>query len=105
MRIIFVGSIAASCCLCACHAHHELTAPDSAASVAARESAYAELRPLSYHETHTTYMRGFVPVGVDKSVDYLQLADGRRVYYPEDLLPVVPEGSAAAEAAKSSESA
>ena len=104
MRFVSVGSIVAAYWLCACHAHQELVAPDSAASVAEREAAYGDLRPLSYHETHITYTRGFVPVGTEKQVDYLQLADGRRVYYPEDILPVVPEGSPAAEAADSSHS-
>jgi hypothetical protein len=46
-----------------------------------------------------------MPVGTSKQVDYLQLADGRRVYYPEDLLPVVSEESPAAVAADSSSSA
>jgi hypothetical protein len=88
-----------------CHAHQELVAPDSSASIEEREAAYEQLKPLSYHETHITYVRGFVPVGTEKQVDYLQLADGRRVYYPEDILPVVPEDSSAAAAAQSSESA
>lgn len=57
------------------------------------------------HETHTTYLRGGAPVGASREVDYLQLADGRRVYYPEDLLPVVDENSASAQAATRSRSA
>lgn len=105
MRSKIVGLVVAVGCLPGCHAHHELEAPTSAASIESREAAYEQLKPISYHETHITYLQGGMPVGAAKQVDYLQLADGRRIYYPEDILPVVPEESPAALAAESSRSA
>jgi expansin (peptidoglycan-binding protein) len=57
------------------------------------------------HETHITYLQGGVPVGAARVTDYMQLANGQRVYYPEDILSVVPEASASALAAESSASA
>jgi hypothetical protein len=89
----------------ACHEHIELRAPESSAPEPARLRAYQELAPLSYHETQVAYVSGYgFPVGTVKKTDYLQLADGRRVYYAEDILPVVPDDSPAALAANDSSS-
>lgn len=88
-----------------CHEHVALNAPSSSAPIEERASAYNRLHPLSMHETHITYLHGGVPVGAARQVDYLQLADGKRVYYPEDLIPVVEPNGPTAQAAERSESA
>jgi hypothetical protein len=47
---------------------------------------------------------GTMGSGTTRSTDYMQLANGGRVYYPEDLLPVVPDDSPPAKAAHASRS-
>jgi len=84
----------------ACHEHVQLRAPDQVASLEARVESYGQLRPLSMHQTHTTYLQGGVAVGSASRTDYLQLANGKRVYHAEDLLPLVPETSPTAVAAR-----
>ncbi len=76
-----------------CHAHVNLDAPTATASSRERLAAYERLRAISMHETHITYMRGNVAVGAERRTDYLQLEGGERVYHPEDVRPVVREGS------------
>ena len=88
-----------------CHEHVVLNAPPPSAPLEERTATYEKLHPLTMHETHITYLRGGTPVGATREVDYLQLADGQRVYYPEDLLPVVDESSSTAKAAERSHSA
>ncbi|MGC4093363.1 MAG: hypothetical protein QM756_36815 [Polyangiaceae bacterium] len=88
-----------------CHEHVGLNAPAAQAPFDERVDAYKGLRPLSLHETHITYLQGGVPVGASRQTDYLQIANGRRVYYPEDILPVVDSASPSALAAQESESA
>jgi hypothetical protein len=90
-------------CLCSCYDRALLKAPNAAAPIEQREAAYERLRPISYHQTHLIYVQGSVPVATEKSTDYLQLADGTRVQYPEDILPVVPKGSPSALAAERSQ--
>jgi hypothetical protein len=70
----------------------------------ARVEAYAKLRPLSYHQTKTTMTSDWMGVMTQRKVDYLQLAGGERVYYPEDILAVVPSESPAGRAASDSRS-
>lgn len=89
---------------CGSEPHVGLNAPSARASFEERGRAYDQLKPLSMHETHTTYLQGGSPVGSERTTDYLQLADGRRVYHAEDILSVVPSDSAAATAALESES-
>jgi hypothetical protein len=84
--------------------HVQLSAPPANSPAEQRAAAYEQLRPLSMHETHTTYVRGGAVVGATRSTDYLQLNDGRRVYHAEDVLPVVPPSSPAATAAEESDS-
>lgn len=88
-----------------CHEHVQLRAPTADASQEEREDSYESLRPVSMHETHVTYLQGGVPVGAERQTDYLQLQNGTRVYYPEDLKPVVSENSPAWLAAGESQSA
>ncbi len=84
--------------------HVRLSAPDASAPPKERLKAYGKLRPLSMHETHVTTLQGGVPVGSYRQTDYLQLASGQRVYHAEDLLPVIPEQSVSAAAAREAES-
>ncbi len=99
-----VLAVALLATLGACEPHQQLSAPPATAAEAERVAAYEKLQPLSMHRTDITYLQGGVAVGHEREVDYLQVADGRRVYYAEDILPVVPEGSPAAIAAKRSSS-
>jgi hypothetical protein len=86
-----------------CAEHLELRAPPASAPTSERVGAYNELRGLSYHETTVTTV-GTIGAATSHSTDYMQLANGGRVYYPEDLLPVVPEDSPSARAAHASRS-
>ncbi|MFZ5891406.1 MAG: hypothetical protein ACOY0T_10170 [Myxococcota bacterium] len=80
--------------LLACGGSLPLSAPPQAdAPFQDRVLAYRGLRPLSLHETHVTYVSGSIPVGATRRTDYLQLANGRRVYDPADLLPAVEANS------------
>src|SRR5262245_10352001 len=88
----------------ACHQHVALEAPTAAAPEAERVVAYSKLRPLSYHETKTTLTSDWAGVMTQRNVDYLQLAGGQRIYFPEDLLDVVPSDSPAGRAASDSHS-
>ncbi|HZU83302.1 MAG TPA: hypothetical protein VE987_10315, partial [Polyangiaceae bacterium] len=89
--------------LTGCASHADLIAPPPSAPLRSRLAAYDELKSLSYHSTTvTTY--GSFGSSTTRSTDYMQLANGTRVYYPEDILPVVPEGSAPANAAEASKS-
>ena len=85
---------------CGGHPHVGLNAPPAAASLQERGSAYEQLKPLSMHETHTTYYKGGAVMGASRTTDYLQLSDGRRVYHADDLLAVVPPDSPSATAAR-----
>jgi hypothetical protein len=98
------AAVALSLILVGCEPHQQLNAPPATASEAERLAAYGKLQPLSMHSTDITYLRGGVAVGHEREVDYLQIADGRRVYHAEDILPVVAEDSPAATAAKRSSS-
>jgi hypothetical protein len=57
------------------------------------------------HETHITALSNGVPVGAVRQVDYLQLNQGERVYYPEDLLAVISRDSPSGRAAERSRDA
>lgn len=81
--------IFAGLALSGCQAHVNLDAPTAAESSKERLAAWEALRATDMQETHVTYLRGGVPVGAERRTDYLQLADGQRVYHPTDLAPVV----------------
>lgn len=85
-----------------CHKHVVLNAPPSSSSIQDRVAAYEKLQPLSTHETRVAYVGGRPVVGMIRHVDYLQLASGERVYYPEDVLPVVGRDSPTGKAAERS---
>ena len=88
----------------ACHEHVALQAPSTNAPEPDRVAAYSKLRPISYHETKTVMSGDLLGVMTQRKVDYLQLAGGQRVYYPEDILEVVPTDSPAGRAASDSRS-
>jgi hypothetical protein len=91
--------------LAACQAHVGLNAPAKEAPLEERARAYEELRPLSHHESVlVTTQNGFV-ASATPLPGYLQLNSGARVYYAEDLLPVLPPDSVAAKAAVESQKA
>jgi flagellar basal body L-ring protein FlgH len=99
MRIALLACLA----LTGCAAHVDLVAPPASAPLQSRVAAYDRLKGLSYHSTTiTTY--GPYGGSTSHATDYMQLASGDRVYYPEDILPVVPDDSPAAKAADASRS-
>jgi hypothetical protein len=103
MRSVLASCVVACLGTVACASHVDLRAPAASAPLDTRLAAYDELKGLSYHETTvTTY--GTIGSSTSHSTDYMQLANGTRVYYPEDLLPVVPDDSPSAKAATASES-
>lgn len=77
---------------CAPRPHVRLEAPDRRAPGPERIAAYERLRA----QAEPRY-RG-------ETFDDLRLADGRHVWHPEDILPVVPSRSIAARAATRAES-
>jgi hypothetical protein len=100
-----VASIVALAQLVACHSHVELAAPPRSAPVAERLGAYARLRATGYQQTQIVTVGRFGVTGVSRSTDFLQLSSGERVYYAEDILPVVGPDSPAGLAAAASLSA
>ena len=90
----------ATLCVCfslalgGCHEHVFLQVPTSQAPFAERAKAYQDLRPLHYQTSNRNGAR---------MMDFLELANGTRVYYPDDLLVAVPSDSAAAQAVERSE--
>lgn len=84
--------VVAALCASACGPHHvNLKAPTADAAPEERMKAYEQLAPTSVRVT-----RFISKYGSSESVDSLRLSDGRRVYYAEDLLPVVHPSSQAA---------
>jgi hypothetical protein len=76
-----------------CRAHVSLSLPPPSAPLAEREAAYLELRPVRVNET--IMMGG--PYGATSFDQELVLANRSRIYYPEDILSVVPRNSKSAE--------
>ena len=85
----WLGSLAlcASLALSGCHEHVVLQVPSSQAPLAERAQAYQGLRPVSYQISNNS-----------KQMDWLELGNGGRVYYAEDLLVAVPADSETARA-------
>jgi hypothetical protein len=62
----------------------------------ARLWAYSELSPFSYHQTRIHYVSSYgFPISTPQQANYLELENGKRLYYPEDILPVEPANSPA----------
>ena len=100
-------TMAAMLALEACGAHVQLpTTPDRTAPLPARVGAYNTLRPTSTQQTqHITVNRYGQVMSASTSLDFLMLADGTQVAYPEDLNPTVDANSTTAQAALRSQSA
>src|SRR5512141_694928 len=77
--------LATVCAVCtACISHANLAPPPVTASGAERLAAYQQLAPRGF---------GSFQNGHANDVGFLVLGDGTRVYFAEDLVPVVPPGS------------
>jgi hypothetical protein len=100
MRIALLACLA----LTGCASHVDLVAPPATASVQTRVEAFDKLKGISYHSTTITTVGVYGGASTGHSTDYMQLANGERVYFPEDILPVVPEDSPSAKAAEASRS-
>src|SRR5687768_11634471 len=101
-----VYAVAFSLVLNGCHAHVQLRAPEATASPEERMQAFARLRPTAMQQTaHYQISRYGAVSYAGTSTDYLQLADGTRVYHAGDILPVVAPDSPSARSAEESESA
>lgn len=94
-----------ACGFAACPAHVELQGPRAGASLEDRTKVYEQLRPLSRHESILVTTHNGAVTSASQVPSYLQLNNGARVYYPEDLLPVLPADSVAARAAEESRAA
>lgn len=96
-------SFAAACACAACAPPHvSLRAPELSAAPQIRMEAYARLRPSRLHRTEVTQSGP----GVSNSyttTDFVELADGRKVHHPGDLLPLVDERSIAADSMRDAE--
>jgi hypothetical protein len=99
LLLVGVGCLA----LTGCAEHIELQAPPATAPVQTRVTAYNALRGLSYHQTTVTTSGTMGASSTSHYTDYLQLANGGRVYYPVDVLPVVADDSPSAKAAQAYE--
>jgi hypothetical protein len=74
-----------------CRPHVKLTLPPANASFHERAEAYRKLRPEKMRST--TYVGVGVVNTSSRAMDYLQLGSGERIYYPEDLRPLVRKES------------
>ena len=93
----FARQLAAVCvcfslALSGCHDHVSLQVPTSTAPFAERAQAYQDLRPRHYQTSNNS-----------RTMDFLDLANGTRIYHPDDLLVAVPSDSEAARAIERSE--
>jgi hypothetical protein len=92
--------------LLSCQAHVRLTPPAAGAPAEEREQTYNRLRPWTLGQVTQTQTvtspDGQVVQSSKLVTNYMLLADGTLVYYPEDLIPVVPMDSPTAKAAEES---
>jgi hypothetical protein len=86
--VAVTASLAAACG----PAHVQLATPPPSANVVERAATYEQLRPLGT-STQTDVIMTPNMLLVTQS-EFLQLADGTRVYHPDDLEPVVADDSA-----------
>ena len=75
----------------ACISHANLSPPSVGGSADDRLAAYQRLAPRGFGSFQNHHAN---------DIGFLVLGDGTRVYFPEDLAPVVPEGSPTARAAE-----
>lgn len=100
-------ALSASLALQACAAHVQLPpTPDRTAPLPTRVGAYNALRPTATQTTQTITMNRYGMVtGASTSLDFIMLANGTQVAYPDDLVPLVDANSVTAVAANQSASA
>ncbi|MEL7305898.1 MAG: hypothetical protein AAGJ56_08710 [Myxococcota bacterium] len=72
--------------------------PRPSAAFEERVAFHDDHQPRLTKETHVTTFQRTNPTAALRQTDYLLLNDGRRIYDPEDLTPVVPEDSRTAAA-------
>lgn len=89
----------AVCSACATRPHIELEAPPTGAPFEERAEAYERNRPAAATSLITINPSGGTAA---QTTEFIVLGDGRRVYHAEDLAPLVPEGSATANAGQRS---
>lgn len=89
---------------CGGHVHLQLPpAPDRSAPREARVAAYHRYRPTeAMHTHHLTVNRYGQVLSAATSLNFVMLADGTQVAYPEDLSPLVNPTSATVQAARES---
>jgi hypothetical protein len=87
-----VAALAPTLLLACGPAHVQLATPPPSANVVERAATYEQLRPLGT-STQTDVIMTPNMLLVTQS-EFLQLADGTRVYHPDDLEPVVADDSA-----------
>ena len=80
-----------------CAGHVQLAAPPANAPPEVRAAAYDDLRPIEY-ATVSNLKSGYTDVA------FLELNDGTKVKLPEDLLPLVPPDSPAAQSMRDARS-
>lgn len=78
--------------------HVVLSLPPADAPLKQREHAYAELRPVTLEQREVTFHRRII-ARRQTYVDFVELANGTRVWAPEDLRPLVPIDSVVARSA------
>lgn len=94
IHVCLIGCVVSA--LVGCHAHVLLSAPPESAPIQQRQEAYARLRPLSLHQDGAVDPWN----GRWLATSNIWLEGGMAVFYPEDLLPVVPPDSVTAKAAR-----
>jgi hypothetical protein len=94
MRVVALCLVA--CSACVSRPHYRLEAPAPQASPREKLDAYEKYRPAA-EASLVAVSSGTV---VAKTTDFLVLGNGRRVYHPEDLAPLVAEDSATAESGR-----
>ena len=106
MGVLRTSASIAMLAMAGCTSHVALRAPPPSAPAAARLAAYRDLRSTTTQQTAWYRVTGWGMRRYEETTtDYMILGDGRRVFAPEDILPVVSESSVAAEAARDSASA
>lgn len=75
-------------------AHVRLDPPAATAPLDQRAAVYRSLKTREIHRV----VRGSLLMGRTITIDHLETMDGRRIFHPGDLAPVVPPDSATARA-------
>ena len=92
MRVPLVAFPGVLCFLVGCHPHVQLRAPDVLATAEERVIAYNHLKPVLTREVDHIPGPGTSGFAY-RTVEYIELQDGRKIYHPEDLQSVVSQQS------------